>query len=243
MSMTASEQGATVGILAGMGVHSTAPFLKTVLQECRTQYGAKYEPDYPRMVVYQWPIPLYPDRPVDHDRLRITIELGLQGLLRNDVAFVAMPCNTAHLYYDALAAACTVPLINMVESAVAALPANSQNVAILATRPTRDSGLYQRAISNVGLPAIATDGTQELIDGLLLRIERGGTADELHPAWRSVLDAAAADGADTVLVGCTDLNAAMGPEAPGAPRVIDGTRVLASRVVEVWRSLSGAEVH
>ncbi len=226
-----------------MGVHSTAPFLEMVLHECRTQYGATFEPDYPRMVVYQWPLPFYPDRPVDHDRLRITIEQGLQGLLHNDVAFVAIPCNTAHLYYDALAAACTVPLINMVESAVAALPANSRNVAILATRPTRDSGLYQRAISNVGLPAIATDGTQGLIDALLLRIERGETAAELQPAWRSVLHAAAEDGADTVLVACTDLNAVIGPEAPNAPRVIDGTRALASRVVEVWRSLSEVEVH
>ncbi len=131
----------------------------------------------------------------------------------------------------------------MVESAVAALPANSRNVAILATRPTRDSGLYQRAISTVGLPAIATDGTQRLIDALLLRIERGETAVELQPAWRSVLDAAAEDGADTVLVACTDLNAVMGPEASDAPRVIDGTRALASRVVEVWRSLSEVEVN
>jgi len=39
----------SIGILAGMGPRSTAPFLELVLDQCQIQYGAKYDIDYPHI--------------------------------------------------------------------------------------------------------------------------------------------------------------------------------------------------
>ena len=59
--------GNLIGILAGMGPRSTAPFLDLVIDECQLQYGAKYDEEFPHMMVYSLPTPFYIDRPINHD--------------------------------------------------------------------------------------------------------------------------------------------------------------------------------
>ena len=59
-------QQPTIGILAGMGPRSTAPFIDLVLTECQSQYGATNDIDFPKMMICSLPAPFYPDRPTDH---------------------------------------------------------------------------------------------------------------------------------------------------------------------------------
>src|SRR5262245_52096861 len=128
MSMNISK---TIGILAGMGPRSTAPFVDMVVSECQRQYGARDDMDFPPMMIYSLPAPFYLDRPIDHAALRAMIAAGLRRLAGTGVALVAMPCNTAHIHYDQLAAAIDVPLLNMVELASQALPESAERVALL----------------------------------------------------------------------------------------------------------------
>ncbi|HLF03129.1 MAG TPA: aspartate/glutamate racemase family protein, partial [Anaerolineales bacterium] len=92
----------TIGILAGMGPRSTAPFVDLVVTECQRQYGATRDLDFPPMMIYALPAPFDLDRPLDHEALRSAIGEGLRRLEATGVAFIAMPCNSAHIYYDDL---------------------------------------------------------------------------------------------------------------------------------------------
>ena len=131
----------TIGLLAGMGVRSTGPFLDFIIEECRWQLGAHHEVDYPPMVVFSWPIPYYFDRELDHAELEETIGSGLEWLMSTGVDLIAMPCNAAHVYYDRLAPRVVVPVIDMIEVAAASVPPDAGAVALLADRSTWDSGL------------------------------------------------------------------------------------------------------
>src|SRR5436853_4421194 len=94
----------TIGILAGMGPRSTAPFVDMVVTECQKQYGARHVADFPHMLIYSLPAPFYSDRPVDHEVAQVIVREGLQRLQGMGVDFIAMPCNSAHAYYQTLAA-------------------------------------------------------------------------------------------------------------------------------------------
>ena len=59
-----------IGILAGMGPKSTGPFVDTVVARCQTIYGAKYDMDFPHMMIYSCPTPFYMDRPIDHEAMK-----------------------------------------------------------------------------------------------------------------------------------------------------------------------------
>src|SRR5215207_9036283 len=93
-----------IGILAGMGPRSTAPFVDLVVDECQRQYGARYDIDFPPMLIYSLPTPFYVDRPIDHVALEAAIGVGLRKLEQAGVTFVAMPGNSAHIYSEQLAA-------------------------------------------------------------------------------------------------------------------------------------------
>ena len=223
-----------IGILAGMGPRSTAPFVDLVVDECQRQYGARDDDEFPPMMIYALPAPFYLDRPIDHGALRAAIQAGLRKLASTGVAFVAMPCNTAHIFYDDLAAAIDVPLLNMLDEALRAMPASAVRVALLATRPTVEAGIYQAAAARAGVELAHTSRWQAQVDGLLSAIKSSPDRQEAEGKWRHLLDDLAASEIDTILLACTDLNAVSRAHAGLA--VLDATQCLAAATVREWRA-------
>jgi aspartate racemase len=223
-----------IGILAGMGPRSTAPFVDLVVDECQRQYGARDDDEFPPMMIYALPAPFYLDRPIDHGALRAAIQAGLRKLESTGVAFVAMPCNTAHIHYADLAAAIDVPLLNMIDEALRAMPASASRVALLATRPTVEAGIYQAAAARAGLELVITDDWQARVDGLLAAIKSSPDRRAAEGMWRELLDDLAASEVDTVLLACTDLNAVS--QAHAGLAVLDATQCLAAATVREWRA-------
>jgi aspartate racemase len=221
-----------IGILAGMGPRSTAPFVDLVIDECQRQYGARNDDEFPPMMIYALPAPFYLDRPLDHDALRAAIQAGLRKLASTGVAFVAMPCNTAHIHYDALAAAIDVPLLNIVDEALGAMPASAARVALLATRPTVAAGIYQAAAARMGLELVALDRWQAQVDRVLGAIKSSTDRRDAQAIWRDLLDDLAAEEVDTALLACTDLNAVSTAHAGLA--MLDATQCLAAATVREW---------
>ena len=235
MRMTrASQRTQTIGLLAGMGVRSTGPFLDLIIEECQRQYGARHETDYPPMIVYSLPVPFYPHRPVDHDAFRDTVVGGLERLQDTGVDFIAIPCNSAHVYFDDLERAASVPLLNLVDEAVASLPDDATTVALLATRFTRDSRLFQERLESTGRSVLAGEDAQNAVDGLLAEMGKASDLEPLRQTWRNLLESVARQGADSALIACTDLNAVSGPADRDIIPMVDGTRSLASAVVRRW---------
>src|SRR5512147_3186864 len=125
-----------IGILAGMGPRSTAPFVDMIVNECQRQYGAVHDMDFPAMLIYSLPTPFYVGRPVDHTAMKTAILEGLGEMARTGVDFIAMPCNTAHIYYEELRRSVDIPLLNIVDETVRSLPRGSRKAALFATTAT-----------------------------------------------------------------------------------------------------------
>jgi aspartate racemase len=228
-----------IGILAGMGPRSTAPFVDLVIDECQRQYGASDDEEFPPMMVYALPAPFYLDRPIDHGALRAAIGAGLRKLASTGVAFVAMPCNTAHIYYDDLAASIDIPLLNMVDEALRAMPVSASRIALLATRPTVEAGIYQAALTRARLELAPPDDRQGQVDRLIAAIKSSPDRREAERLWRALLAELAADGVDMALLACTDLNA-VSAASPRGITLLDATQCLAAATVREWRRRIGS---
>jgi aspartate racemase len=222
----------TVGILAGMGPFSTGPFLDMVATECQRQYGARHDADFPRLMVCSQPAPFYEDRPPDHAALEAAIRDGLRRLEDTGAAFLAMACNTAHIYHPALAAGLRVPLLDMVELAVAALPREARRVAVVAARPTTEAGLYQRRLAARGLE-VAEGGWQDDVERMLAATRTSREPVVFTTFWTALLAKLQAQGADTVLVACLDLSGVL-THAVTTLRVVDAAQSLAEEIVAQW---------
>jgi aspartate racemase len=226
----------SMGILAGMGPRATAPFIDLVVTECQRQYGATYDIDFPPMLIYSLPTPFYLDRPLDHPAIEATISAGLQHLASTGVALIAMPCNTAHIYYPQLARNLPIPLLNMVDIALQRIPPTAQRITLVATRPTLAAGLYQSALQQMALTVVTHESWQRSIDALLQMIKTQQDPHDAPIMWLALLQEYEAAGIDTVLIACTDVTAVKATYQ-GSMTILDATQCLAAALVKQWRAL------
>jgi aspartate racemase len=212
-----------------MGPRSTGPFLELVLDECTRQYGAEHDIDFPKMMICSLPAPFYPDRPVDHTAMEATLRVGLADLERAGVDFIAIACNSAHVYHAALARAVSVPLLDMVALTVNALPVDAHTVGLIAARPTMESGIYQHGIMKRGL-RVTELAPQDEVDALIAAARLKTTRAPFDERWRVLMERALAASVDTVVLACADLSA-MRPVATSSLTIVDATQALASEIV------------
>lgn len=222
----------TIGILAGMGPRSTAPFIDLVVTECQVQYGARHDIDFPAMMIRSQPAPFFEDRPTDHAALEAAIREGLEHLERSGADFLAIACNTAHIYYPQLAKGVGVPLLNMVELAVAALPDTTRKLALVAARPTVEAGIYQTAVRERGIEVAPLDW-QDDVDHLLGATRTSTDSGVFTRLWAGLTDKAEQARVDTILVACLDLSGVLAHAATRLP-IIDAARCLARGIVWEW---------
>ena len=217
-----------IGILAGMGPKSTGPFVDTVVAKCQTIYGAKHDMDFPHMMIYSCPTPFYMDRPIDHAAMKKAIIEGAQKLESTGVDFIAMPCNTAHLYFEELQRSITIPILNIVDETLKAIPKNTKRVALLATEATVQAGIYQNGIEKRNIEYIHNEKWQEMINQIITCI-KGGEIEEARKLW-SVLILQLKDEVDTSIIACTDLNVVASED------FVDSAQCLAKAVIKMYLS-------
>ncbi|WP_410490735.1 aspartate/glutamate racemase family protein [Bacillus tropicus] len=215
-----------IGILAGMGPKSTGPFVDTVVAECQTIYGAKHDIDFPHMMIYSCPTPFYMDRPIDHEAMKKAIIDGAQKLESTGVEFLAMPCNTAHLYFEELQRSLSVPILNIVDETLQAIPENTKRVALLATEATVQAGIYQDGIIKRNIEYIHHEKWQESINQIISCI-KGGKIEKAHELW-NVLVLQLRDEVDTAIIACTDLNVVASED------FVDSAQCLAKAAVKMY---------
>ncbi|BCB39838.1 aspartate racemase [Bacillus cereus] len=215
-----------IGILAGMGPKSTGPFVDTVVAECQTIYGAKHDMDFPHMMIYSCPTPFYMDRPIDHEAMKKTIIEGAQKLESTGAGFIAMSCNTAHLYFEELQQSLSIPILNIVDETLKAIPETAKRVALLATEATVQAGIYQDGIAKRNIEYIHHETWQEMINQIITWI-KSGEVEEARKLWNALV-LQLRDEVDTAIIACTDLNVVASED------FVDSSQCLAKAVVRMY---------
>ncbi|MGK0533067.1 aspartate/glutamate racemase family protein [Bacillus sp. 'calajunan'] len=217
-----------IGILAGMGPKSTGPFVDTVVAGCQTIYGAKHDMDFPHMMIYSCPTPFYMDRAIDHEAMKKVIIEGAQKLESTGVEFIAMPCNTAHLYFEELQRSLSIPILNIVDETLQAIPESTKRIALLATEATIQAGIYQDGIVKRNIEYIHYEKWQTMINQTISCI-KGGEIEKARELWNTLV-VQLKDEVDTAIIACTDLNVVAGED------FVDSAQCLAEAVVRMYLS-------
>lgn len=225
-----------IGILAGMGPRSTAPFIDLVIDECQFQYGAKNDEEFPEMMIYSLPTPFYIDRPINHELMKKTIIEGLQKLESIGVSFVAMPCNSAHVYFKELKESINIPLLNIVEETVKKLPTVSQKVTLFSTSSTFESTIYQKGIINGGHEFIFEDEWQLKLNNLIQNIKIDKENTQNIDIWNELIEDVKKESIENIVIACTDLNVVLEKVHPPI-NIIDSSKCLAETVVSKYLKL------
>ncbi len=195
----------TVGILGGMGPLATADlFRKLVLLA-----DVKSDQEHPRVVIDSNTD--IPDRTAAllHGGADPVPELtkSAKRLVSIGADVLIMPCNTAHGFYDAVAAAVDVPVLHMIALTRDALRERGIATAgLLATDGTIETGVYARAFEGSGVALLTPKAEEQaaVMDIIYNGVKAGDLAHDVS-AFRRACEGLLARGAQTLILGCTEL--------------------------------------
>jgi aspartate racemase len=223
-----------LGVLGGMGPLASAQFM------ARLTLLTPAERDQDHIPAVLWSDPRVPDRTLGRlaggaDPLPWLLR-GIAGLRRAGCSAIAIPCNTAHGWYDEMLAAAGCPILHIVDAAAAELRrlgVAGGTIGVMGTQATLAMRLYQDRLGRLGWECL-TPGQDEM-DRLVspaIALVKANRVGEAYAPLAAVVRGLAARGAGAVVLGCTEipLGIQAGP-ADGLSVVVDTIDALARAAI------------
>lgn len=229
--------GALLGVLGGMGPAATLDFLG------KLQANTPADVDQDHWPVLTFSASQVPDRTaaiLGHGESPLpAMREGLALLAKAGASCAAIPCNTAHYWFDELQASTDLTMIHIVDAVAGELKARRLpgGVGLLATTGTVRARIYQERLDAHGITVRAAPDQA----AVMAAIEdiKAGRADRALPEVigqaHDLLDA----GCSAVVLGCTELPLLMRDFSSDLRAVsIDATDALARACLKAVAAIS-----
>lgn len=226
-----------VGILGGMGPAAGADFVRLFVQACTDwmqQRGQVVNDQaFPEHWLSQVPVPDRTQAMKTADDGPLEVMAGALGRLESvGVSAVAMACNTAHTWHDALQARFPlIELLHMPREVAAHLQVlGVREVGLMATQGCYRAGLYEAALARAGITChLPLEVEREtLMRGIYDGVKTGDMACAQSCFVDVALRMIGQHGDCPLIMGCTEIPLAL-PSAPQAAtwKLVNPAQVLA----------------
>ena len=220
----------TIGIVGGMGPLATCDLFRKIVEVT----DAKSDQEHVRVCI---------DNNTEiSDRTAAILSGGpdpvpemvksavrLQGM---GADVLIMPCNTAHYFYDRLVPFVDTPFLNMIEETAKEIRQKGmKKVGLLATDGTCQSGVYKKVFDAMGIETCMPSPARQrsVMDVIYKGVKAGNLSIDLTGFYEA-MEELFADGAETLVLGCTELPVAFDLFQIEKPN-IDPTLVLVKAAV------------
>lgn len=227
-----------IGLLGGMSWESTLPYYRLINETVRARLGGLHSA---KLVLYS----------VDFheiERLQQAADWEAAGDLLADAArslqsagadFIVLCTNTMHKVASRIESAVTIPLFHIADpTAIEIKAAGFTKVGLLGTRFTMEQDFYRdRLRERHGLGVLIPEPEDRDIVHRIIYEELclGQVLPESRARYRRVMAALVADGAQAIILGCTEISLLVDQSDATVP-LFDTTRVHACKAAE-WALL------
>lgn len=151
----------------------------------------------------------------------------VQKLTAAGADLIAIPCNTAHYFYESIVQASSAPVLNIIHETVELCRARGmKRVGVLATEGTIRSGSYEQECRRAGVGYMTcTEDEQKVISQIIYEQIKRGRQPDLE-AFRRISASMRERGCEAMILGCTELSLLKKMTDPD-PMWIDSLEVLA----------------
>jgi aspartate racemase len=145
---------------------------------------------------------------------------------------IALATNTLHLVADDIRAAITVPFVDLVD-VVADAVAEYDTIGLLATDYTMTSDMYPKRVAPYGVSVLVpeTAGRAVVHNVIYDELQLGIVSDESRAAYRVIIDDLVAQGAQAIVLACTEIGMLIGPADAPVP-VLDTTALHCQALID-----------
>jgi len=203
----AGKKEKVVGILGGMGPAATLDLISKILKHT----PATVEQDHLRILVDI--NPKVPDRVaaiLEGKKEILPVLTGMaQALERMGADLLAISCNNAHYYWEAVRDSVKIPVLHMIRETASALSQkipSPPRVGLLTTSAMIRIGLYEHILKEAGTATVVpTQLMQERLTEVILGVKRNVNPQELKSLLDEPIAEMAARGINDIVIGCTEI--------------------------------------
>ena len=203
----------TIGLIGGMSWESTVPYYRQINETVKQHLGGLHSAKLVLVSVDFAEIE-HLQKVGDWDTAGQLLAAAAQSLQRAGADFVVLCTNTMHKVAAAIEAAVSIPLLHIADPTAQAIQAAGvTTVGLLGTRFTMEQAFYKDRLSEKhGLhvlvpPSDARDTVHRIIyEELCL----GQVRDDSRQAYRAIMAALVAQGAQAIILGCTEISLLVG---------------------------------
>ena len=221
----------TIGIIGGMGPLATCDLFKKIINETY----ATSDQEHIRVVIDN--NTEIPDRTMAilHGGMSPVKEMVKSAVLLSGMgaSLLIMPCNTAHFFYDEIVKFIDIPLLHMIkETSYEVINKGIKKVALLATDGTVKSNVYKKVFDEKNIEMLLPNDEEQknVMDIIYKGVKAGNMSFDINP-FLNVIDRLLNSGAETLILGCTELPVAFDIFKIDRPH-IDPTLVLARAAIK-----------
>jgi aspartate racemase len=222
-----------IGLIGGLSPESTVHYYEFLCREYNRRFGKLNFPEITlQSLNLQQLIPHFERN--EWDQVAAILLDALHSLKNAGAEFAAILANTPHNAYGLIRDSTPLETLTIMDATSEALVCDGRRkVALLGTRPTMEFGFFQKHFAARQIDTLIPDaqGRQELDRIVWEELSHGTVRPESRAAAKSMIAALAKQGAEAIILGCTELCLLI--QAEDSPRPLyDTTRIHAEAILE-----------
>lgn len=231
----AQQNSKKVGIIGGVGPQATQFIYGKIIDFSQSKYRAKNNNDYPQILIESVPVPDFISDTNQIEMAKRMLIQSVQSLTKAGATRLCIGSNTVHILLEELKKSTEIEFISMIELVVKKCAASGFNkVGLLGTPVLIKSGLYEQELKKSGIELVLpTENEMAIADSIIRDTLAGQKSFDKKREYIEVLNDLFSRGAQTIILGCTELPLAINYEALGN-RTISSDEVLAEGIVDYY---------
>jgi aspartate racemase len=222
-----------IGLIGGLSPESTVHYYEFLCREYNALVGDLNFPEIAlQSLNLQRLIPLFEHN--KWDEVGAVLLDALHRLERSGAEFAAILANTPHNAYEQIRSASPLEILTIMDATSEALVRDGRSrVALLGTRPTMEFGFFQKQFQVRGIETLVPGPRErkELDRIVWEELSHGTVRPESRKVAKSVIGDLVSEGAEAVILGCTELCLLIQPADSSLP-LYDTTRIHAEAILE-----------
>lgn len=224
----------TIGLIGGMSWESTVPYYRQINEAIKDRLGGLHSA---KIVLYS--VDFHEIERLQHagdwEAAGAVLAEAARSLEAAGADFLVLCTNTMHKVAPGIEAAVGIPLLHIADpTAVALKRAGHSTVGLLGTRFTMEQAFYRDRLSERHGLRVIVPGPQdrETIHRIIYQeLCLGVVTAESRSEYRSVIESLASQGAQAIILGCTEISLLVNQQDAAVP-LFDTTAIHARAAAE-----------